>query len=727
MKKILSAVLLSALTIGAVKADLIWNEGFNYPDGGITTNSAGVWIRQNGSGNDSLVNNHKLEVSATGGVPISRSDDVHRNLSDPYTNTTVIFASFTVNVTSLPNAAGGYFAHFENGSSTFYGRIFALTGTPGPNSTNFTALPGTYRIGVSASSNAPNQIFPIDLATNTDYQVVVSYNTADSYAQLWVNPLSFSDTSVSTGDPVKTQVYLQSFGFRQASSFGNFFCSVSNLATATTFDEAATNVWSLTPVAPVILYQPKNVTNFTGNPATLSVVANGQGLAGLNYQWQKGGVNISNPAGNANTFTISSLALTDSGFYTVVVSNPTTGLSVTSAAAYISANNNPIPPVISQQPTNLTVYYGQTANFSVNANGAQPITYQWLYNNSPIGGATDATLSILNVNTNNGTTGTYKVDITNPYGTTHSASATLAAIGAPVVTIGYLHTLVDGTFYLPTNTTALYTVTGTVTSYTNMTTPGNSEFFIQDGTGGIAVFFAGNGTTIPQAGDSVTVTGPLGQFNSLLEMNLSASDPSHIVVTNSSGHPITSVVLPFSFTNSVAYGGISNAVRLYECAVVTYTNVYFPAGFTNGTFASGVNYTITNAAGETGVFRVDSRVGNIIGQPIPTFAWTVTGPMSYFLTATASDRSAGYELLATRLEDIVTNTPAAIGVTDAQSGTNNVLSWVTQPGYVYSVLQSANVAGPYTRVATTYATGAAGSYVSTNAVTGSKFFQIVSP
>ncbi len=50
-----------------------------------------------------------------------------------------------------------------------------------------------------------------------------------------------------------------------------------------------------------------------------------------------------------------------------------------------------------------------------------------------------------------------------------------------------------------------------------MTAASSREFFIQDASGeGISVF-VGGGTFLPAQGDSVQVTGPIGQFNGLLE------------------------------------------------------------------------------------------------------------------------------------------------------------------------------------------------------------------
>lgn len=189
------------------------------------------------------------------------------------------------------------------------------------------------------------------------------------------------------------------------------------------------------------------------------------------------------------------------------------------------------PPNFSQQPTNTTVFFGQTAVLRVGTTGVQPISYQWYSTNGTtasgpnFSGETTDTLTITDVRANNGTTGGYYCVASNPFGDRTSSTGLVFAVPAPVATIGELRTMVDPVFFLPTNTTALWTVTGTVTSYTNLTTAANSSFYMQDGTGGINVFFGGTTEARPQAGDNVTVVGPLGQFNSLLELNLTTATP----------------------------------------------------------------------------------------------------------------------------------------------------------------------------------------------------------
>lgn len=710
MKKVLLSTLVSCLALTTLRADLIWYEGFNYPDGQIINTSGGLWARHSGSGGDANVYNHKLENAMT-----IRADDVNRQFCTvggcSYTNALqAVYASFTVNCTNLPTATA-YFAHFINGTSSLQGRLFSLPGS----------LPGTWRLGISAAAGTVNQTYPVDLAPNTDYQVVVGWNPTASQvdqlyslsASLWVNPINSSDVGLPTGDVVSTPAIAQGYAFRQASSSGNWFAVITNLAVTTTFDEAATNVWATNAVAPSIVSQPKGGTNFVGLPWTFTAIANGQGLANLTYTWLKNGAPFNNPAGNSSVLAFATTDVGDSGNYQLAVTTPY-GLSATSTVAALWVTNPPVPPTITQQPTNTTVYFGQTATLFCGANGPGTLSYTWYHNNNTVSsegnpnvtGDGTPSLVIANVQNNNGTTGTYRCNVANNNGTTPSSNAVVSATSVPVVTIDYLRGLVDPTFYLPTNTTALWSVTGVVTVYTNLTASPNLSIMIQDATAGIGVFMSGAAANLPQAGDSVTVVGSLGNFNSILQINVSATDPSNLLTVNSHNNPLpTPYVLPLSFTNGTAYGGVSNVIRKYVSARITLPNVYFADPSVN--FASGqLTETVTNTSGDS--FRVffNAAVTPVVaGQPIPRGAVSVTGPMSYFLSASAPDRSAGFEIAPTRYEDIAA-TPPPLPVT-ISGITATAIPYTGGSGAQFVLLQSSNLNQPldsWTRVATNSAT-----------------------
>src|SRR5439155_18911388 len=277
------------LVILSARADVLYQDSFNYFDGPIIVNGTNAdgstnWFHTgNATASDFLVKNHKAEISATGSTNGSRAEDVHCNFSS-FTNTqTILYSSFTVNCTNLPPAIGTYFAHFFVSSTTFHGRVYAQAGS----------LPGTWRLGIAGAATTVSQVLPVDLAPNTDYQVVVQWDPVTSFAgTIWVNPISTSDLNVTSSDAITTPAASLGYGFRQGGSFGSAFFDITNLVVATTFDEAVTNVWSTNAVPPLIVQSPTSGTNFVGDPVTLIGLAAGQGLANITYQWQKDGVDV---------------------------------------------------------------------------------------------------------------------------------------------------------------------------------------------------------------------------------------------------------------------------------------------------------------------------------------------------------------------------------------------------------------------------------------------------
>jgi hypothetical protein len=141
-----------------------------------------------------------------------------------------------------------------------------------------------------------------------------------------------------------------------------------------------------------------------------------------------------------------------------------------------------------------------------------------------------------------------------------------------------------------------------------------------------------------------------------------------------------------------------------------------------------VNVTITNQAGEPFTLRVDSRVGNIIGKPIPRFAWTVTGPMGFFANTTATNRSAGFQIVPTRYLDIVTNAPAAVSASVAFSGGNATLTWTAEPYMSYTVFRATNITGPYLPLASGLTfVNTAGQYIDSSGGPTPRFYRVASP
>ena len=87
------------------------------------------------------------------------------------------------------------------------------------------------------------------------------------------------------------------------------------------------------------------------------------------------------------------------------------------------------PPFIVQQPASVNLAAGGTAHFTVVAGGSTPYSYQWSLNNTPIAGATDATLVVSPIEP--GDAGSYTVVVSNPHGSTNAGPAVLTLAAPP--------------------------------------------------------------------------------------------------------------------------------------------------------------------------------------------------------------------------------------------------------------------------------------------------------
>jgi hypothetical protein len=208
--------------------------------------------------------------------------------------------------------------------------------------------------------------------------------------------------------------------------------------------------------APLITIQPANQNAIATLTAMLSVTATGS--SPLGYQWKFNGETI--PGATSSVLTLVNVQTENIGLYNVTVYN--TAGAVESSNAMV---NVLLPAVITQPPRNALIYVAPdplavpvpTTNFSVTAISSSTIRYQWLF--KPVGltvatnipGATNATLSITNVQVSNG--GDYSVTLTDDVGTISSAPATLYPLVSPKIVLAPLNQTV------PINGTVTLSVT----------------------------------------------------------------------------------------------------------------------------------------------------------------------------------------------------------------------------------------------------------------------------
>jgi hypothetical protein len=95
-------------------------------------------------------------------------------------------------------------------------------------------------------------------------------------------------------------------------------------------------------------------------------------------------------------------------------------------------------PIITLQPQGQAVSVGDPVNFSVAATGFAPLSYQWRFNDNPIPGATNSSLTVSNVQP--ASQGNYSVLVSNAIGSALSSNAWLE-VSAPVLGVPYIVTI----------------------------------------------------------------------------------------------------------------------------------------------------------------------------------------------------------------------------------------------------------------------------------------------
>ncbi len=142
------------------------------------------------------------------------------------------------------------------------------------------------------------------------------------------------------------------------------------------------------------------------------------------YQWWKDGRPL--PGENRPSLTVVNAQSVNVGDYFAIVSN-FAGAS-TSSVARLSIN---VLPKVSAAPISQSVKVGDSATFSVSANGTEPLSYQWRVNGVDIANATQPTLNLNSIQLLD--IGLYTVVVRNPGGFVESPPAALTIEEAAVI------------------------------------------------------------------------------------------------------------------------------------------------------------------------------------------------------------------------------------------------------------------------------------------------------
>jgi Leucine-rich repeat (LRR) protein len=372
----------------------------------------------------------------------------------------------------------------------------------------------------------------------------------------------------------------------QTANAGNYTVVITNVAGSITSSVAHLTVW----VPPAIGTQPASRTNITGTTANFSV--NATGTDPLSYQWQFNGANIG--GANGSNLTLNNVQPSDSGNYTIVVTN--VAGAITSAVAVLTVW---VPPAIMTQPASQTNIAGTDAMFSVTASGTPPPNYQWQFNGLNIAGATSTSVTLSNTQPVNG--GSYVVIVTNSAGSITSAPAVLTIWVPPAIAVQ------PGSATNIAGTTANFSVSAT-------------------------------GTPPPSY---------RWQFNGLAIGDATASTLS-----------LNNVQPPDAGNYTVAITNVAGAITSAIASLTIWVPPSISSPPLSQTVIAGSNAVLTVAAAGTAPLSYEWRTngitlldgGNISGADTATLT----------LTAAQPNNVAGYTVVITNVAGSITSSPAAV-------------------------------------------------------------------
>ena len=202
-----------------------------------------------------------------------------------------------------------------------------------------------------------------------------------------------------------------------ATRVGAYSVAVSNLVGSTSSPPA----YLVLPGKPTLFHSPQSRTVTNGATVAFAVTAFGAGTLG--YQWQHSGTNL--PGATNATLSLTNVSVAQAGTYSVSVGNASG--TTNSAPATLTVM---VPPQITvPPPASVTNFAGSTAQFGVTATGTAPLAYRWFFGSASILNATNANLSLTNVQA--AQAGNYRVVITNIAGAVTSSVVSLTVLVQP--------------------------------------------------------------------------------------------------------------------------------------------------------------------------------------------------------------------------------------------------------------------------------------------------------
>ncbi len=359
------------------------------------------------------------------------------------------FGLFSTNGTA-PGATGNFtddtglwFAVYQQSNASFNSRPFGVKAAApacpasllGTNTTNYglgTARGGTG--GVITDGMLVDVVMNLVLNSAGTWQI--GNSTAATATSTSAPGVLFTDRATG-GVTLQRTVYSDtSTSLTGAQTFNQFGFLFEN-GTASAVTLTLGNLSLVGP--PYLVVQPAASSSATLGSSLSLVVTAGGSPAGYQWQFSPDGVvaYADLPGATSASYSIASVAVSDAGFYRLVVSNAAG--SNASAPAQVSVTSSAVAPSIQTQPAGATLLVGASHTFSVVASGTGPLAYQWQLsadggaNYADIPGAASASYSISPVALADA--GLYRVVVSNSAGSLVSASAALVVRAVPAIVV----------------------------------------------------------------------------------------------------------------------------------------------------------------------------------------------------------------------------------------------------------------------------------------------------
>ncbi len=447
--------------------------------------------------------------------------------------------------------------------------------------------------------------------------------------------------------------------------------------------------------------------------------------------------------------TSASLSLSNQGPVSVTNRSFNYTLQPLTVVSFVYSQPVTNPPAFVQQPASQSVLVGGSATFAPTLGGTPPFAYQWQFNGTNLLNATNATLTLTGLATNNA--GNYTVVVTNSAGSITSAVATLTVLTGPTITlltsdtIGYssFDTQTDSgglsashwsnnTWPAPTNNyfTLIYMLR-TPAGVGNVTFPGLS---LTVSTGGFLNLKGNNGAVVT-VNNLILAGGGIGNGNGgctyTLAGNLNVASNSAFSLANDATRIINvSATLAGSgtITNGYAANGLGTIVYTgtntgFTGTMITSAGTVLAAGsqgslggnpasfnpaqfvLDGGVFQPTASFALTNANSGVNV-TANGGVLNIPTGVTLTVSNTLTGP------GTLLSLGGGTLVLA--------NTNSATGNLIISNGTLTLLGGATFKNYQLAISNGAtlNLTGLTVPLAVSNSISLAGNLVATVQSTG---------